>query len=55
MSEAQRTVVTETWGNLAGKRVVRGREEESRQFYAHQRHAAREAAAAGTREVEAVE
>jgi DNA polymerase (family 10) len=53
--EAQRTVVTETWGNLAGKRVVRGREEESHQFYAHQRHAAREGAAARTREVETVE
>lgn len=52
--EAQRTVVTETWGNLAGKRVVRGREEESREFYAHQRHAAREGAAR-MREVETVE
>lgn len=35
--EAQRTVVTETWGNLAGTRVVRGREDETRAFYAHQR------------------
>jgi hypothetical protein len=52
--EAQRTVVTETWGNLAGKRVVRGREEESRQFYAHRRHAARETAPARSREVEPV-
>lgn len=37
--EAQRTVVTETWGHLAGKRVVRGREEEAGAFYAHQRQA----------------
>jgi hypothetical protein len=53
--EAQRTVVTETWGNLAGKRVVRGREEESRQFYAHARQAARSGASAHSREVEPVE
>jgi DNA polymerase (family 10) len=53
--EAQRTVVTETWGNLAGKRVVRGREEECRLFYAQQRHAARETAPARSREVEPVE
>jgi len=37
--ETQRTVVTETWGDLAGKRVVRGREAECREFYAHQRRA----------------
>jgi hypothetical protein len=50
--EAQRTVVTETWGNLAGKRVVRGREEESRLVHAHQRQAARERASARTRALE---
>ncbi len=33
--ERQRTVVTETRGSLVGKRVVRGREEECRGFYAH--------------------
>lgn len=32
-SEAQCTVVTETSGPLRGKRVIRGRERESRQFY----------------------
>lgn len=53
--EAQRTVVTETWGNLAGKRVVRGREEESRQFHARQRHATREGAPAHRHEAETVE
>jgi hypothetical protein len=53
--EAQRTAVTETWGNLAGKRVLRGREEESRQFYAHQRQAARESAPARGRKVETVD
>jgi hypothetical protein len=34
--EAQRTVVTEIDGPLAGKRVVRGREAECRDFYARQ-------------------
>lgn len=53
--EAQRTVVTETWGNLAGKRVVRGREEESRRFYAQARQAARTGTSAHSREVEPVE
>lgn len=38
--EAQRTVVTETWGDLTGKRVVRGREAECREFYARRRRAA---------------
>lgn len=33
--ESQRTVVTETRGTLMGKRVVRGREEECRDFYMH--------------------
>jgi hypothetical protein len=33
-SEGQHTVVTETHGALAGKRVVRGREAECRSFYA---------------------
>lgn len=50
--EAQRTVVTETWGTLAGQRVVRGREDESRQFHAHERHARRASAAAPLREGE---
>jgi hypothetical protein len=31
--EGQGTVVTETSGPLAGKRVIRGREEECQQFY----------------------
>ncbi|HEY7435383.1 MAG TPA: helix-hairpin-helix domain-containing protein [Methylomirabilota bacterium] len=31
--EGQRTVVTETWGRLAGRRVVRGRESECRVAY----------------------
>jgi hypothetical protein len=31
--EAQCTVVTETRGPLKGKRVIRGRERECRQFY----------------------
>jgi putative hydrolase len=31
--EAQGTVVTETSGPLKGKRVIRGREKECRQFY----------------------
>jgi hypothetical protein len=53
--EAQRTVVTETWGNLAGKRVVRGREDESRRFYAHARQAARASAPARRCEVETVD
>lgn len=34
-AEAQRTVVTEMQGALAGKRVVRGREAECQQHYAH--------------------
>ncbi|KPJ90440.1 MAG: DNA-binding protein [Gammaproteobacteria bacterium SG8_11] len=34
--EFQHTVVTETHGALIGKRVVRGREEECREFYARQ-------------------
>lgn len=33
--ERQRTVVTETKGPLEGQRVVRGREAETRQYYAH--------------------
>jgi putative hydrolase len=33
-SEGQHTVVTETHGPLAGKRVVRGRETECRAHYA---------------------
>lgn len=33
--EGQCTVVTETHGRLAGRRVVRGREAECRSFYAH--------------------
>lgn len=53
--EAQRTVVTETWGNLAGRRVVRGREDESRRFYAHARQAARASAPARRCEVETVD
>jgi hypothetical protein len=32
-AEGQRTVVTETWGRLAGRRVVRGRESECRVAY----------------------
>jgi putative hydrolase len=32
-ASAQRTVVTETRGDLAGQRVVRGREEDCRAFY----------------------
>ena len=32
--EGQNTVVTETHGDLAGKRVVRGREDECREYYA---------------------
>lgn len=35
--EAQATVVTETHGDLAGLRVVRGREEETQQFYETER------------------
>jgi putative hydrolase len=35
--EAQNTVVTETSGALAGKRVIRGRENECRQFYQKER------------------
>jgi hypothetical protein len=31
--EGQHTVVTETRGPLAGRRVVRGREAECREFY----------------------
>ena len=34
--EGQHTVVTETRGPLAGRRVVRGREMECRQFYAQE-------------------
>lgn len=34
--EEQRTVVTETAGPFAGKRVVRGREMETRRFYEQQ-------------------
>ena len=34
--EHQQTVVTETTGALKGQRVVRGREEESARYYAHQ-------------------
>jgi hypothetical protein len=37
--ERQRTVVTETRGALLGKRVVRGREEECRSYYAEKRAA----------------
>lgn len=33
-TEGQNTVVTETGGPLVGKRVIRGREDECRQFYA---------------------
>lgn len=33
-AEGQRTVVTETWGAVAGQRVVRGRESECRTHYA---------------------
>ena len=33
-AELQRTIVTETHGDLAGRRVVRGREPECRQWYA---------------------
>lgn len=33
--ESQRTVVTEALGTLIGKRVVRGREEECRDYYLH--------------------
>jgi putative hydrolase len=32
--EGQRTVVTETRGEAADKRIVRGREAECRQYYA---------------------
>lgn len=53
--ETQRTIVTETWGDLAGKRVVRGREAESREFYAHQRRAPQaKAEAERAKEVEPV-
>ena len=34
-AEGQHTVVTETHGPLVGKRVIRGREAECRDFYAH--------------------
>jgi putative hydrolase len=34
--EGQHTVVTETRGALAGRRVVRGRELECREFYAQE-------------------
>jgi hypothetical protein len=37
--ERQRTVVTETRGSLVGRRVVRGREEECREYYAEKRAA----------------
>ena len=39
--ETQRTVVTETWGDLAGRRVVRGREAECRAHYAHHQRPAK--------------
>ncbi|MDI7276967.1 MAG: DNA-binding protein, partial [Anaerolineae bacterium] len=35
--EGQATVVTETQGDLAGLRVIRGREEETRRFYEAER------------------
>ena len=35
--ERQYTVVTETRGDLAGERVVRGREAECRAYYAERR------------------
>jgi DNA polymerase (family 10) len=44
-SNGQRTVVTETRGDLTGKRVVRGREQECRAFYRRQRQPAGEPAA----------
>jgi hypothetical protein len=34
--EGQATVVTETQGSLAGRRVVRGRDTESRRHYQNQ-------------------
>lgn len=34
--EGQHTVVTETRGPLTGRRVVRGREAECREFYAQE-------------------
>ena len=34
-TEGQHTVVSETHGPLAGRRVIRGREAECRAFYAH--------------------
>jgi putative hydrolase len=40
--EGQCTVVTETTGALKGKRVIRGREGESRQYYDAQKAAAQE-------------
>lgn len=39
--EAQATVVTETGGDLAGRRVVRGRERETSELYAREREMAR--------------
>ncbi len=39
--EAQATVVTETGGDLAGRRVVRGRERETSELYAREREIAR--------------
>ena len=33
-SEEQRTIVTQTQGGLAGRRVVRGREADTRRHYA---------------------
>jgi len=35
MDERQVTVITSHWGNLAGKRIVRGRENECEQYYQH--------------------
>ncbi|MCI0460676.1 MAG: helix-hairpin-helix domain-containing protein [Gemmataceae bacterium] len=47
-SSGQRTVVTETRGDLRGRRVVRGREQECRVYYA-QRSADRQAASGSPR------